>query len=259
MQERKLSVRDGMFEAQVFSEGSGPPLLFLHSVPVIRPDAPALQRLSERYTVYAPLHPGFGESTGIEQIDDILDLATYYYDFLDAAGIDVAPVIGHGFGGMIAAEMAAMCQHRIPRLVLAAPFGLWMEEAPSPDPFTMGVSGFGAHIFIDPESEVAQHYLPPPGAPPSGDLMVERTKSLASLGKFIWPLPDKGLKKRIHRIAAPTLVLWGAQDRLNPPAYGQAFQSRLRDATLQTVPDAGHMLIVEQPDAFADAALAFLA
>src|SRR5690349_478527 len=113
MQERQLSVRDGLFEAQLSSDGSGPPLLFLHSMPIIRADAPGLGRLAERYAVNAPLHPGFGASTGIDELDDIRDLATYYFDFLDALAIESIPVIGHGLGGMIAAEMAAMCPHRL--------------------------------------------------------------------------------------------------------------------------------------------------
>jgi pimeloyl-ACP methyl ester carboxylesterase len=258
MQERRVPVRGGMFEAQVFTEGSGPPLLFLHSVPIVRPDAAGFERLTERFTVYAPMHPGFGGSTRIEQLDDILDVAGYYYDLLDALGIESAPVIGHGFGGMIAAEMAAMCAHRISRLVLLAPLGLWMEETPSPDPFTMGVSGFAAHAFNEPGSDAAAPYVIPAGTPQSSEVMVERTKSLASLGKYIWPLPDKGLKKRMHRIKAPTLILWGEADRLVPAAYGQAFASRLPDARLEVIPGGSHMLIVEQPQAFAEATLAFL-
>ena len=247
-----------MFETQLFAAGSGPPLLFLHSVPILRPDAPGLARLAERYTVYAPMHPGFADSTGIEHIDDILDLAGYYYDLFDALGIGSAPVVGHAFGGMIAAEMAAMCSHRIARLVLVAPLGLWLEETPSPDPFTMGVNGFAEHVFNDSSSELVRPYVPPRGTPPSSEIMVERTKSLASLGKFIWPLPDKGLKKRMHRIKSPTLLLWGESDRLVPPAYGRAFESRMPHARLEVVAGGSHMLIVEQPDAFADAALAFL-
>lgn len=258
MEEQRVSVRGGMFEAQVFIEGSGPPLLFLHSVPVLRPDAPGLRRLAERYTVYAPMHPGFAGSSGIEHLDDILDVAGYCYDLLDELRIESAPVVGHAFGGMIAAEMAALCSHRISRLVLVAPLGLWLEETPSPDPFTMGVSGFAAHAFNEPGSDPARPYVPAAGSPQSGELMVERTKSLASLGKYIWPLPDKGLKKRMHRIKAPTLLLWGESDRLVPPAYGRAFESRMADARLEMVPGGSHMLIVEQPDAFADATLAFL-
>lgn len=256
MEERRVPVRGDMFAASITQEGAGPPLLFLHSLPVIGADAPGLQRLAARYTVIAPQHPGFGASSGIEHVDDILDLAGYYLDLLDELGIESLPVVGHGFGGMIALEMAAMDRHRVPRLVLVSPIGLWLEQTPSPDPFTLSSRALAEHIFVDPER--AKGYLPERGALPSSEEVVQFTQAQASLGKFIWPLPDKGLRKRIHRVKAPALILWGDRDRLNPPAYGEAFRALLPNARLDLIPDASSMLIVENPDAFADATLSFL-
>jgi pimeloyl-ACP methyl ester carboxylesterase len=82
--------------------------------------------------------------------------------------------------------------------------------------------------------------------------------SMGSTGKFIWPLPDKGLKKRIHRVKAPTLVVWGKEDRLVPPVYADEFARRIAGARVQTVGDAGHAPHLEQPEAFAKTVLAFL-
>lgn len=251
MEERHIPVRGDMFEAQVFSEGTGSPLLYLHTLPILRPDAPGLRRLAERHELLAPMHPGFAGSTGEEQLDDILDLAGYSFDLLDELGLESVPLIGHGFGGMIAAEMAAMDPSRVTKLVLVAPFGLWMEETPSPDLFRLTPTALAEHIFHDPTSEAAAAFAMPSSLDASSDPMIELTKSLASLGRFIWPLPDKGLKKRMHRVKSPTLVIWGEDDRLLPPAYGEAFRSRIRGARLEIVPDASHMLIVEQPDLFA--------
>jgi len=81
---------------------------------------------------------------------------------------------------------------------------------------------------------------------------------MGATGKFIWPIPDKGLKKRIHRIAAPTLLVWGEHDRLVPRAYAKAFAGRLKDTRLEVVAGAGHAPHLEQPDATARAIEAFL-
>jgi pimeloyl-ACP methyl ester carboxylesterase len=77
------------------------------------------------------------------------------------------------------------------------------------------------------------------------------------MGKFVWPIPDKGLRRRLHRVAAPTLLLWGDADRVNPVAYGEAWRERLAKAELRLVP-GGHMVPHESPDATAAAALEFL-
>jgi pimeloyl-ACP methyl ester carboxylesterase len=81
---------------------------------------------------------------------------------------------------------------------------------------------------------------------------------MASILHFIWPLPDKGLSRRIHRVSAPTLLVWGEQDRLVDPAYAEEFTSRLRDSRLALVPDAGHLPQLEQTGAVLAQVLPFL-
>jgi pimeloyl-ACP methyl ester carboxylesterase len=81
---------------------------------------------------------------------------------------------------------------------------------------------------------------------------------MGATGKFIWPIPDKGLKKRIHRIAAPALLVWGEADRLVPRAYAKEFASRLAQTRLEVVADAGHAPHLEQPDATARPVQSFL-
>ena len=88
--------------------------------------------------------------------------------------------------------------------------------------------------------------------------MLSREKAMSATGKFTWPIADKGLKKRIHRIKAPTLIVWGDKDGLIPPVYGPLFQKSIRGAQLVTIPNAGHVPMVEQPDAFIQAVTAFL-
>ena len=90
------------------------------------------------------------------------------------------------------------------------------------------------------------------------EMMLEMHKSLASAGKFLWPIPDKGLKKRIHRIQCPTLVLWGASDKLIPPAYGKAFLKAISGARLVTLNSSGHVPMLEEQAAFVQAVTSFL-
>jgi pimeloyl-ACP methyl ester carboxylesterase len=89
-------------------------------------------------------------------------------------------------------------------------------------------------------------------------MYVERVKRLSTASKFLWPIPDRGLKKRAYRIAAPTLVLWGSSDRLIPPAYAQEFTKHIKHAKVQMIDAAGHMLPYEQHDAFCKAVTGFL-
>ena len=83
-------------------------------------------------------------------------------------------------------------------------------------------------------------------------------QDIAAAGKFLWPLPDKGLSRRAYRIKASTLILWGEQDRINPPSYAADFQRMIGRSQTGSVANAGHLLMLEQPDAFAEAVTAFL-
>src|SRR5439155_1625664 len=82
-----------------------------------------------------------------------------------------------------------------------------------------------------------------------GVMYLERTKRFSTASKFLWPIPDRGLKKRAYRIAAPTLTVWGESDRLIPPTYAKEFSSRIRNCREATIKDAGHMLLYEQQSA----------
>jgi pimeloyl-ACP methyl ester carboxylesterase len=82
--------------------------------------------------------------------------------------------------------------------------------------------------------------------------------TFACIGKFIWPIPDKGLKKRMHRIKAPTLILWGQHDRLIPPLYAEEFRSRIAGSRVELIDNAAHLLALEQPEPAATAVHNFL-
>lgn len=257
--ERIVALRDGAVSLRCFVAGAGPPLIFFHSFEGLRGWPELLDRLAARFTVYAPLHPGIAGSTGVEALDDPVDLALAYDEWLSALGLASASLAGHFFGGMVAAELAALCPGRARGLVLLSPMGLWLGEAPVPDVVSLPPADLHLLLWQDPESPVARSWSP---APPTEEekvaAQIERIERLAAMGKFVWPLPDQGLKKRLHRIAAPTLILWGDADRINPLAYGEEFVRRIKGAELRIVP-GGHMFPYESAEATAVSILDFLA
>ena len=257
--ERKLSVRDGKFEIQLVEGGSGPDLLYLHGEQGFSGWAPFLDALADSFHVYAPAHPGVAGSTGLEELDDLWDLVLFYEELMTGLGIEGAAVIGHSYGGMLAAELAAYRKGLVSRMTLVAPLGLWMDEAATLDFFTLTPSEEAKAFWFDPESETATTAFAMPDSPEEKkEAMIERAKTLSSIGKFIWPIPDRGLPKRAHRIEAPTLLVWGDSDKIVPPPYGNAFQDLIVGSELKVIEDCGHLPQYERLETFVSAVSAFM-
>ena len=234
-------------------------MLFLHGMSGIQGWPPFLENLARSFRVIVPDHPGFGRSEGLEHLDDVVDLTLYYTEFIEALGLDQLYLVGHSLGGMIAAEVAAIAPHVASRLVLVAPLGLWLDDHPVLDFFAATPEELATAMFHDPGSAIANELMTlPSSADAQLEAVLERTKNLSAAGKFLWPIPDKGLKKRIHRIAAPTLLLWGASDRLVSPIYGEAFLKRIQRARLILMTGAGHMLPYEKDDELVEVVTDFL-
>ena len=248
-QERTVSVRDGKLQIKVMEGGSGDPLVYLHGAGGLPGWTPYLDRLAREFRVYAPYHPGVGASTGLEHLDDLWDLVLFYEELADALGLGQFSLVGHSYGGMLAAELAAQCPSRVRRLALIASIGLWLDHTPLPDIFVMSPEDLTRAAYYDPDSEAAKAAFAQPDDPQARmEATLDRTKTLASVGKFTWPIPERGLKKRIHRITAPTLLLWGADDGLVPPAYGEEFSRLIPGSRLTVIDRCGHSPLVESPD-----------
>jgi pimeloyl-ACP methyl ester carboxylesterase len=259
MIESLVSIRNGLFQTFTRIEGEGDPLLFLHSAGGLQGWPPFLESLARSFRVIAPDHPGFGRSEGLEHLDDVVDLALYYTEFIEAMGLEQPYLVGHSLGGMIAAEVAAIAPDVASKLVLIAPVGLWLDDHPVMDFFAATSEELALAMFHAPGSAIAKDLMTMPSDPEAHlEAVLERTNNLSAAGKFLWPIPDKGLKKRIHRITAPTLLLWGASDRLVPPIYGEAFLKRMRRARLTLFTEASHMLPFEKADEFAEVVTDFL-
>jgi pimeloyl-ACP methyl ester carboxylesterase len=258
MEQRTVSVRNGLFQTEVLQGGSGDPLLYLHGAGGLR-EGQYLEQLAQRFTVYAPSHPGFGASEGFEHIDDVIDMALYYHDFMDALGIESAHIVGHSMGGMLAAEIAALCSHRVRRLVLVNAVGLWRDDAPVLDFFVLGPDQLLPYIVYDTQSAAVQEAFPPPQSQDDMiEMMYQRIQSYSSAGKFLWPIPDRGLKRRIHRIQSPTLIIWGESDGLVPPSYAEDFRSSIPNSRVVIMKECAHMPMFEKRDEFVSLVTEFL-
>jgi pimeloyl-ACP methyl ester carboxylesterase len=257
--DRTLDIRQGAVRFRVLSAGRGPHLVYFHSFHERGGWSPFLDRLAARYTVHAPFHPGVQGSSGVESLDDVLDLVLAYDELFDRLGLGAAHLVGHFFGGMVAAELAATLRQRAVKLVLVSPLGLWRDDAPSEDLLILPQEDLPAVLFRDPAAEVARRWA---AAPQTEEetlaAQIESIQRRASMAKFVWPIPDKGLQKRLHRITAPTLVLWG--EGRSPQAADMLGVWKARCASTvagHAVRGSGHFIPEEQPQAVVDAVLEF--
>jgi pimeloyl-ACP methyl ester carboxylesterase len=245
---------------RVLEAGSGMPVVFLHGAGGLLAENPFLDRLAARYHVFAPELPGYGESTGEELLEDMLDFTLHGWDVVAALGLTRPHLVGHSMGGMIAAEMAAIAPNDLDRLVLVAAAGLWIEEHPIPDIFALLPGQLVELLFQDPDR--GQALLT--GGVDFSDMeafkafYLGQQRRLAMAGKILFPIPNRRVSKRLYRVTARTLVLWGQADRLIVPAYAERWARLIPGAEVQTIPDAGHMLPYEQPEVFVDALARFL-
>jgi pimeloyl-ACP methyl ester carboxylesterase len=179
-------LRDGKFSVELYTYGSGEPLLYLHGAGGLLGMDPFLEELGKYFKVIAPHLPGYGESTGGEQIDDVVDAALFYHELMDELGIDSANLVGYSMGGMLAAEVAALDVHRAKKLVLVGAAGFWLDENPIPDFFALDLKELCAYLFHDPKSPFAQLFLAlPPDINALADMYVERVKRLSMASKFL--------------------------------------------------------------------------
>ena len=245
---------------RVFEAGGGAPLVYLHGAGGLLGDNPFLDQLAQRYHVFAPEWPGYGESTGEDLLDDMLDFTLHGWDLVDALGLRQPHLIGHSMGGMIAAEMACLCPREVGKLTLVAPAGLWLDAHPIPDIFAMLPFQIAEALFVDPQ---AGQQLMTGGADLSDMKALETfyltsQRRLTMAGKILFPIPNRRLSKRLYRLTAPTLLVWGAGDRLIVPAYAEQWRTLIPGAKLETISGAGHILPYEQPEAFVRAVGSFL-
>jgi pimeloyl-ACP methyl ester carboxylesterase len=245
---KTIPIKHCNFEAKVKTAGSGPPLVYLHAAGgPIWDDF--VEDLTERFTVYAPHHPGTGETVreSIYSVDSLWDLVLIYDEIFDALDLHSVPVVGTSFGGMVACELAAHRPERISKMVLLDPIGLWRDDAPVAPYMVMSPEKLVATLYKDPSSEPVKKVLQMPEDPDAAAVVIaDLVWALGATGKFVWPIPDKGLKKRMHRIKAKALIVWGEDDALISPVYADEFAARIANSKVEIIKDCGHVPQVER-------------
>ena len=228
---------------QVLRAGSGEPVLLLHPFGGAGRWRPYHDLLSERFDVVAPDCPGFGQSDPIEWIEGIDDLVYFTLELLDRLGLERPHVVGASFGGWLAAELAVHSPHRVGRLVLVDAIGLDLPDQPYADLFAMTREETIAALFHD--RAVGERVYPPD---PNVEVLVQDYKDKTAFATVAWsPLCcNPKLERRLRRITAPTLVLWGAEDRVAPVEHGRRYAELIPDAMLAVFESCGHAALVEQ-------------
>jgi pimeloyl-ACP methyl ester carboxylesterase len=250
LREELVAVGGGRLDLRVQIRGSGPPLIYLHPAAGLAWD-PFLLDLAKRRTIHAPLVPGTApeDPDAIHEVADLWDLVLLYEEGLSALRLEGADLIGASFGGMLAAELQAGFPDTFGRLVLLDPIGLWRDDAPVANWLLPGPEALPGLLFAEPESDVVRAVLAlPEDADGAAEAIATTTWALGCTAKFVWPVPDRGLDRRLHRVTASTLVIWGAEDALVPVVYAQEWGDRITTARVEILEGCGHVPQVERRD-----------
>lgn len=244
-------------EVEVFEEGEGSPILFLHGAGGFAPEHPYVGALSARQRLIAPSHPGFGRSALADWIDAVDDVAYIYLELLDRLRLDAVDVIGCSLGGWIAAELATKSPRSVRRLALVGPVGVKtgpVDRLDIPDIFALPQSELEKLLFHDPQRMRADP------ASLSDEQLTISARNRETLALLVWEpyMHNPKLPHRLHRVTAPTLFLRGESDGLVSQEYLAAYARLFPNARCVTIAAAGHAPQLEQPEPFARTVLRFL-
>ncbi|MBD9730944.1 alpha/beta fold hydrolase [Streptomyces althioticus] len=276
-QMRETTYDVGTKKIFVAETGDGPPVLLLHGG---GPGASGVSNyhrnigeLAKEYRVIVPDLPGYGRSTkGIDPTDPFGSLADGIRGLLDQLGLDKAHLVGNSYGGACALRLALDTPDRVARMILMGPGGIGTTRAvPTPGLNSLlgyytgdGPSRLKLEKFIRqylvfnaadiPDEVIDARYRDSLDPEVVTNPPLRRPKSLGALWKM-----DFTRDKRLSRLAVPTLVLWGAADKVNRPSGGPMLAGRLPNCDLYQVANTGHWVQFERADLFNRLCADFLA
>lgn len=244
-------------KTQVTIGGEGPPLLYLHSAGGETEWMPFHDLLARRFRVYAPAHPGFALSGGLEEIRDVADIAWHYVDLLQQLELPRVPVVGFSLGAWIGVELAILRPHLVDKLVLVNAAGLHVDGAPMAELFIDDLDEMRELVFHNPKDPAVPLALPTSLEDPRILLWLRAREATARVGWNPY-LHNPKLAGQLRRVECPSLVIWGREDRLIPLAHGQYFADHLPNSRLVVFDQCGHMTPFEKPTEFVAATHAFV-
>ena len=236
--------------------GKGSPLVVLHR-DIGSPDNLAFyDSLAAHHDVIVPNHPGYGTSPRADWLGNVRDLAAVYRGLLGDLGVGSAPLVGLGFGGWIAAEMACFAPHEYGKLVLAGAMGIKPPTGDICDQALIGYIEYVKEGCHDPAT-FGRIY----GERPTSEQLVLWDLCREMSFRLAWKpyMFNHSLPQLLRGVKSQALIVWGDDDRIVPIGAADVFAASLPNARQATIANAGHLIEMEQPDAFAQAVLSLIA
>ncbi len=228
--------------------GTGAPLLLLHHDMGSLDRLPFYDALAKRFTVYLPSHPGYDGSERPTWMRSVRDVAVMYQALLATLELGQASLVGLGFGGWIAAEMATMAPQAFRRLVLVGAMGVKPVQGEILDQALVSYIGYARAGFED-QSAFDRLY----GADPSTPQLEQWDLNREMTFRIAWKpyMYNPTLPHLLGGVRARALVVWGRADKVVPLECGEAYAQAIPGSRLSVVEKAGHFVDMEQPEALA--------
>lgn|SRR5262245_24399875 len=229
--------------------GSGRPLVAIHHSIGPAGWTPLFADLARDHAVFAPELPGYGASQRPDWARDPRDLAILLGLWLDAQALGPVTLLGLGYGGWLAAELATLAPARVSRLILVGAAGLLPAQGRIYDQFLASHLDYARAYFEDPERYAAVF-----GAEPNLDLLEHWEISREMTTRVGWKpyMYNRRLVHLLPDLRIPTLLVWGERDRVVPRECGEQYRKLLPEARLEIVPGCGHAVDLEKPEVLAD-------
>lgn len=235
--------------------GAGSRLLVIHHETGNPGWLPFHEALAASHEVIAPTLPGWDGTARGDWMRSPRDLAAVLQLLLDELVVERCSLVGLGFGGFLAAEMAAANQARLDGLVLVGAMGLQPEGAEIRDQFLEGHEDYAKSCFHDVANFHALY-----GETPGTEQLVAWDANREMTARTAWKpfLYSQSLPHLLASVRVPALVVQPEHDTVVPASCAEAYAQLLANAQLETLMGAGHMAEAEQPDALAAMIAAFL-